>query len=125
MSTGNLDVNTLAAALAIALKPLQELQEQQLAMLTLNTLYAPEEIQQLRKNYDALCEKQRKIISVIQDKEQRLKTNTYGNGDEVQEARRYLRNEAPALREQALEDVAAFERSNPHFMKAFKIGKVC
>ena len=67
MSNGNLDVNTLAAALAIALKPLQELQEQQLAMLTLNTLYTPEEVQTLRKEYEARNENKRAVLAEIDE----------------------------------------------------------
>lgn len=125
MSTGNLDVNTLAAALTIALKPLQELQEQQLAMMTLNTLYTPQEVQKLRKVYEDLNENKRAVLEEIYNKNQLCIKNLYRTGEELIEARRYLLNDAPGLREQALENVAEFERSNPHFMKAFKIGKVC
>lgn len=125
MSNGNLDVNTLAAALAIALKPLQELQEQQLAMLTLNTLYTPEEVQTLRKEYEARNENKRAVLAEIDVKTEFCEKNLYRTGEELIEARRYLLNDAPGLREQALEDVAEFERGNPYFMKAFKIGKVC
>lgn len=123
MNTGNLDVNTLADALTIALKPLQELQEQQLAMLTLNTLYTPGEVQTLRKKYEALNENKRAVLAEIHNKNQLCIKNLYRTGEELIEARRYLLNDAPRLREEALENVAEFERLNPYFMKAFKNGK--
>lgn len=125
MSTGNLDVNTLAAALTIALKPLQELQEQQLAMMTLNTLYTPQEVQKLRKVYEDLNENKRAVLEDIYNKNQLCINNIYRTGEELIEARRYLLNDAPGLREQAFENVAEFERTYPHFMKAFKNGKDC
>lgn len=124
MNTTNPDVTTLAAALTTALKPLQKLQEQQLAMLTLNTLYTPEEVQTLRKEYEALTENIREILAVIEDKTQFVQDNNSMDGDDIDEAKRYLINYAPGLREEAFDKLAEFKRSNPLFTNAINIGNL-
>lgn len=124
MNTTNPDVTTLAAALATALKPLQKLQEQQLAMLTLNTLYTPEEVQTLRKEYEALTENIREILAVIREKTHFVQDNDSMHGDDITEAKRYLFNDAPGLRAEAFDKLAEFKRSNPLFTNALNIGNL-
>lgn len=124
MSNVNIDTTTLGDALAKALKPLQDIQEKQLVMLTLNTLYAPEEIQQLSKDYQGLVDAQQKILAKIQDTKDRLKHGRYGNGDDVIEAKNFLFNKASAARDKTFDDLAEFECKHPLLVRALSIAKL-
>lgn len=59
MSTGNIDANTLADALAIALKPIRETQLKLLVMQTLSTMIGQEGIQRLHAEFDKMREELR------------------------------------------------------------------
>lgn len=123
MSTTNIDANTLAEALATALKPLQELQEQQLAMLTLNTLYAPEEIQRLRGEYTELCQTKLRIKEKMQGIKHREKNELYKDGDvRLKELGELMK--APEELLETIKKLAEFESRNPQFINALKIGKL-
>lgn len=126
MSTGNIDVNSLADALAIAIKPLQELQEQLLALQSLTTLYSEEDIQRHKVRFQSL----RHNITVLQNEISDINQRRDGNAKVYIDSEYTREGDAASLDiknkelEKATISLSGFERDNPLLIQALKIGKL-
>jgi len=126
MSTGNIDVNTLADALAIALKPLQELQEQQLALQSLTTLYSEEDIQRHKIKFQTL----RFNIKVLQNEISDISQRRTGNAKVYIDSEYTREGDAASLDiknkelKETIISLSGFEHDNPLLIQALKIGKL-
>jgi hypothetical protein len=125
MSTGNIDMRTLVDALAIALKPLQELQEQQLALQSLTTLYSEEDIQRHKVRFQTLRLKINNLQNEIHDIDLRMKGDhvVYKSSDYTWDTDRTIITQKNKALKETIISLSGFERDNPLMIQALKIGK--